>query len=60
MNEKEHLERLSGIMKGLLKYKEDQELLKELILKYKAETIKIVGDNIITDRIYYSCFSAQG
>lgn len=44
MNEKENLERLSGIMKGILKYKEEQELLRELILKYKSESMKIFTD----------------
>ena len=46
---KNDLERLSGILKGLIVYKEEQELLKKLIKKYRYESVKLVQEKYPTD-----------
>ena len=38
------LERLSGILKGIIIYKQEQELLRELIKKYKSQSMEIFAD----------------
>lgn len=39
---KKDLTRLSGIIKGILIYKQEIEQLEKLVDKYKKETVKIV------------------
>lgn len=54
---KSDLERLSGILKGILLYKQEQEMLIYLVQKYPNELQKIIGNT------YPSCinwFSARG
>ena len=46
MNE---LERLSGILKGLIIYKQEQEMLEKLIIKYRYESVKLVKENYWRD-----------
>lgn len=45
------LERLSGILKGILLYKQEQEMLEKLIKKYRYESVKLVKDNYPEDCI---------
>lgn len=44
-----NLERLSGILKGLIVYKEEQETLEKLIQKYRYESVKLVQENYPAD-----------
>lgn len=46
---KNDLERLSGILKGLIIYKRDQETLEKLIKKYRYESVKLVQENYPAD-----------
>ncbi len=48
---KSDLERLSGILKGILIYKQEQQILQELIKKYRYESVKLVKDNYPEDCI---------
>ena len=45
------LERLSGILKGILLYKQEQQILQKLIKKYRYESVKLVKDNYPEDCI---------
>ena len=43
------LERLSGILKGLIIYKEEQETLKYLVQKYRYESVQLVKEKYSED-----------
>lgn len=45
------LARLFGILKGILLYKQEQQILQELIKKYRYESVKLVKDNYPEDCI---------
>lgn len=52
-NTTKELERLSGIFKGILEYKKDQETLEKLVIKYRYESVKSVKD-----KYPYDCLSS--
>jgi hypothetical protein len=52
-NTTKELERLSGIFKGILEYKKDQETLEKLVIKYRYESVKLVKD-----KYPYDCLSS--
>lgn len=48
---KNDLERLSGIFKGIIIYKQEQEMLEKLIKKYRCESVELIKQNYWQDCI---------